>query len=222
MPPRRRPPRGGSRTELPPLKIVRKILLLQLAYYVTATALILFTTVVYGTPFSLDLVFSWNAVRGDTTIGWMLGLVWILSSGIGVIFLLLLVSRSKLIPDFALTLHFLHLIATTLYSHSVPANWLWWGLQGASAAFMTFLGIWACRWRELQPISFGGLAGGSGTAGGSGGETQGGGGPSGGEESFSFSLSRGRGRGRGLRDGGGSSSGGDEYEMVDVKGEGAV
>ncbi|PYI07484.1 hypothetical protein BO78DRAFT_89636 [Aspergillus sclerotiicarbonarius CBS 121057] len=229
MPPRRRPPRGGSRTELPPLKIVRKILLLQLAYYVTATALILFTTVVYGTPFSLDLVFSWNAVRGDTTIGWMLGLVWILSSGIGAIFLLLLVSRSKLIPDFALTLHFVHLIATTLYSHSVPANWLWWGLQGASAAFMTFLGIWACRWRELQPISFGGIGGGTSTggaggsaAGGGGGETQ-----AGEEESFSFSLSTGRGRGRGLggvggAGAGGSSSGGDEYELVEMKGEGAV
>ncbi|TPR10007.1 hypothetical protein CAN33_0054315 [Aspergillus niger] len=200
MPPRRRAPRAGSRTDLPPLKIVRKILLLQVAYYVTATALILFTTVVYGTPFSLDLVFSWNALRGDTTIGWMLGLVWLLTSGIGVIFLLLLVARSKLIPDFALTLHFLHLIATTLYTHSVPANWLWWGLQGASAAFMTFLGIWACRWRELQPIS--------------GGEAQSG---AGGEESFS--LSRGRGRGRGLRD---SSSGGDEYEMVEMKGDAAV
>ncbi|KAI2995421.1 hypothetical protein CBS147346_9903 [Aspergillus niger] len=220
MPPRRRAPRAGSRTDLPPLKIVRKILLLQVAYYVTATALILFTTVVYGTPFSLDLVFSWNALRGDTTIGWMLGLVWLLTSGIGVIFLLLLVARSKLIPDFALTLHFLHLIATTLYTHSVPANWLWWGLQGASAAFMTFLGIWACRWRELQPISFGGIGGGSSSGGdisagaSGGGEAQSG---AGGEESFS--LSRGRGRGRGLRD---SSSGGDEYEMVEMKGDAAV
>ncbi|KAI2837818.1 hypothetical protein CBS147343_10947 [Aspergillus niger] len=220
MPPRRRAPRAGSRTDLPPLKIVRKILLLQVAYYVTATALILFTTVVYGTPFSLDLVFSWNALRGDTTIGWMLGLVWLLTSGIGVMFLLLLVARSKLIPDFALTLHFLHLIATTLYTHSVPANWLWWGLQGASAAFMTFLGIWACRWRELQPISFGGIGGGSSSGGGisagasGGGEAQSG---AGGEESFS--LSRGRGRGRGLRD---SSSGGDEYEMVEMKGDAAV
>ncbi|GLA08740.1 integral membrane protein of the Golgi [Aspergillus niger] len=220
MPPRRRAPRAGSRTDLPPLKIVRKILLLQVAYYVTATALILFTTVVYGTPFSLDLVFSWNALRGDITIGWMLGLVWLLTSGIGVIFLLLLVARSKLIPDFALTLHFLHLIATTLYTHSVPANWLWWGLQGASAAFMTFLGIWACRWRELQPISFGGIGGGSSSGGGisagasGGGEAQSG---AGGEESFS--LSRGRGRGRVLRD---SSSGGDEYEMVEMKGDAAV
>ncbi|GKZ75739.1 integral membrane protein of the Golgi [Aspergillus niger] len=220
MPPRRRAPRAGSRTDLPPLKIVRKILLLQVAYYVTATALILFTTVVYGTPFSLDLVFSWNALRGDTTIGWMLGLVWLLTSGIGVIFLLLLVARSKLIPDFALTLHFLHLIATTLYTHSVPANWLWWGLQGASAAFMTFLGIWACRWRELQPISFGGIGGGSSSGGGiSAGASGGGEAQSGADGEESFSLSRGRGRGRGLRD---SSSGGDEYEMVEMKGDAAV
>ncbi|GAQ43184.1 integral membrane protein of the Golgi [Aspergillus tubingensis] len=219
MPPRRRAPRAGSRTDLPPLKIVRKILLLQVAYYVTATALILFTTVVYGTPFSLDLVFSWNALRGDTTIGWMLGLVWLLTSGIGAIFLLLLVARSKLIPDFALTLHFLHLIATTLYTHSVPANWLWWGLQGASAAFMTFLGIWACRWRELQPISFGGIGGGSSNSGTSAGASGGGEAQSGAGEEESFSLSRGRGRGRGLRD---SSSAGDEYEMVEMKGDAAV
>ncbi|PWY92564.1 hypothetical protein BO70DRAFT_357689 [Aspergillus heteromorphus CBS 117.55] len=221
MPPRRRPPRAGSRTDLPPLKIVRKILLLQVAYYGTATALILFTTLVYGTVFSLDLVFSWNALRGDTTIGWMLGLVWMLTSGIGAIFLLLLVSRSKLIPDFSLTLHFLHLIATTLYSHSVPANWLWWGLQGASAAFMTFLGIWACRWRELQPISFGGVSG-SGSATGDGGG--GGGGRPGSQQTtaaeeqadISFSLSTGRGRGRNMREGSG-----DEYEMADMKGVGS-
>lgn len=79
MPPRRRPP-AGARTDLPPLKIVRKIAILQLAYYASATALILFTTLVYGTPFSLDLVLSWDSLRGDTTIGWMLGLVWMLNS----------------------------------------------------------------------------------------------------------------------------------------------
>ncbi|OJJ60996.1 hypothetical protein ASPSYDRAFT_42834 [Aspergillus sydowii CBS 593.65] len=157
MPPRRRPPPAGARTDLPPLKIIRKILVLQLAYYVTATALILFTTLVYGTAFSLDLVFGWDTLRGDTTLGWMLGLVWMLNSFLCVIFLLLLVSRSKLIPDFALTIHFLHLITTSLYTRAVPSNLLWWGLQCASAAFMVFLGIWACRWRELQPISFGGI-----------------------------------------------------------------
>ncbi|KAJ5773569.1 hypothetical protein N7457_008465 [Penicillium paradoxum] len=203
MPARRRPP-AGSRTELPPLKIIRKILLLQAAYYVSATVLILFTTVVYGAPFSLDLVFGWDSLRGDTTIGWMLGLVWLLNCFIGVIFLLLFVSRSKLVPDFALTIHFLHLIATTLYTHSLPSNVLWWGLQFASAAMMTFLGMWACQRRELEPIKFGGHGG-----------TQAG--PSqtsDGDDQQESSFGRGRGRERSLQ----------EYEMDDMKhmGEHAV
>lgn len=78
MPPRRRLP-AGSRSDLPPLKIIRKILVLQVAYYVCATVLILFTTVVYGTPFSLNLIFGWDYLRGDTAVGWMLGLVWMLN-----------------------------------------------------------------------------------------------------------------------------------------------
>ena len=70
--------------------------------------------------------------------------------------LLLLVSRSKLVPDFALTVHFLHLVVTSLYTRSLPRNVLWWGLQACSSAVMIFLGIWACQWRELRPMSFGG------------------------------------------------------------------
>ncbi|KAL2826970.1 integral membrane protein S linking to the trans Golgi network-domain-containing protein [Aspergillus cavernicola] len=194
MPPRRRPPPAGARTDLPPLKILRKILILQIAYYVSAAALILFTTLVYGTAFSLDLVLSWSSLRGDTTIGWMLGLVWMLNSLLCVIFLLLLVSRSKLIPDFALTIHLLHLVITSLYTRSIPSNLLWWGLQCASAAVMTSLGIWACRWRELQPISFGGIGGSNNTADNSG-------------------SAGGSGRGR---------TAGGEYEMINMRGGGAV
>ncbi|EED23940.1 conserved hypothetical protein [Talaromyces stipitatus ATCC 10500] len=155
MPARRRPPRPGALTELPPLKIVRKILLLQALYYVCITALVIFTTLVAGTVFSLDLIFGWDSLRGDTTVGWMLSLVWILNSFICVIFLLIFVSRSKLIPDFALTIHFIHLLIVFFYTHSVPRNLLWWSLQLASAALMTFVGIWACQRRELAPITFG-------------------------------------------------------------------
>ncbi|KXG48686.1 Integral membrane protein SYS1-related protein [Penicillium griseofulvum] len=204
MPARRRPP-AGSRTELPPLKIVRKILLLQLAYYACATVLILFTTVVYGAPFSLDLVFGWDSLRGDTTIGWMLGLVWMLNCFVSVIFLLIFVSRSKLVPDFALTIHFLHLIATTLYSHSLPSNVLWWGLQFASATMMTFLGMWVCQRRELEPIKFGGHSGSTQA-----GPSQ----TSDGDGQQESSFGRGRGRERSLQ----------EYELDDMKhtGEHAV
>ena len=31
----------------------------------------------------------------------------------------------------------------------------------ASTALMTFGGIWACQWRELQPMAFGGGVGGN-------------------------------------------------------------
>lgn len=115
-------------------------------------------------------------------------------------------SRSKLVPDFALTIHFLHLIATTLYTHSLPSNLLWWGLQFASAAMMTFLGMWACQRRELEPIKFGGH-GGSTQAGPSAQASDG----DGQQES---SFGRGRGRERSLQ----------EYEMDDMKhtGEHAV
>lgn len=78
MPLRRRV--AGVGPDLPPLKIIRKIFLLQIAYYASATVLILFTTVVYGTSFSMDSLLNWDTVRGDTTIGWLLGLVWMLNS----------------------------------------------------------------------------------------------------------------------------------------------
>jgi len=216
MPRRRRPPRPGALTELPPLKILSQIVLLQVVFYASGIALILFTALVAGTGFSFDLVFGWKSLRGDTTKGWMLGLVWMLNSFLGVIALLLIISRSKLIPDFALTLHFIHLLLTTAYSRSIPRNWLWWALQLCSAAFMTGLGVWSCRWRELRPINFGSSSApatqaqhGTSAAGATN-NGAGGGAIEGGDEEQG--LGRGSRRGRG-RDGAG------EYEMVGMKGE---
>jgi hypothetical protein len=80
MPPssrRRRPPRPGALTELPPLKILTQIIILQTIYYVCGTALILFAALVAGRPpFSADLVLGWRNIRGDTAEGWMLGVCW--------------------------------------------------------------------------------------------------------------------------------------------------
>jgi protein SYS1 len=80
MPPRRRrPPRAGALTELPPLRIIRSIVLLQTFYYVAATILIAFTTLVLGQRFDVGLVFDWQRIRGDVTIGWLVGVVWLLT-----------------------------------------------------------------------------------------------------------------------------------------------
>ncbi|KAF2087224.1 hypothetical protein K490DRAFT_42589 [Saccharata proteae CBS 121410] len=199
MPPRRkRPPRPGALADLAPLRIFTQILVLQIAYYTSAAVLILFTTLVAGKDVSFDLLFSWRPLRGDITVGWTYGLVWMLNSLVCVIYLLLLVARSKLIPDFALTIHFLHLVITSLYSHAVPSHWFWWAVQIASASLMTFLGIWSCQWRELQPINFGGGGGPNRSA------RQVGSSAEAVPEDEGLGFGRGRGRGRG------------QYEMVPI------
>lgn len=69
---------------------------------------------------------------------------------------------------------------------------------------MTALGVWACQWRELRPINFGGSAVqavASDAHASAAGDT-------GGDEEMGYGRGRGRGRGR---DGAG------EYEMVGLK-----
>lgn len=123
-----------------------------------------------------------------------------------------LIGRSKLVLDFALTLHFVHLVVVTLYTGLVPRNVAWWLTMAVSSAVAVSGGTYGCRWRELRPISFGGNGGGRNTgnnteSGTEAAATQNGGAAPGDEE---MGFSRGRGRGRG-RDGAG------EYEMVGLK-----
>lgn len=80
--------------------------------------------------------------------------------------MVILVARSKLVPDFALTIHFLHLLFTCLYTRSLPRHSMWWFTMLASSATAVGLGMWGCRYRELQPVFFlGGRILGSGTSG---------------------------------------------------------
>ncbi|KAI9901268.1 hypothetical protein N3K66_003085 [Trichothecium roseum] len=157
MPRRRRPPRAGALTELPPLKIAAQIAVLQALYYAVALVLMLFTTLVMGHRFGLDLVLGWDLVRGDTTQGWVVAFVWVLDGGLCMAAAIVaLIARSKLVPDFALTMHALHLVFTALYTRSLPRHALWYAAMLASAAVSVALGTWGCRYRELQPVFFGG------------------------------------------------------------------
>ncbi len=174
---RRRPPRPGALADLAPFRIFTQILALQASYYGVALILIVFTTVVAGQHPSVGLLFDWHNLRGDVTTGWTLGLCWMLDSLItyvyqhlrrrdtstnscgSVIPILLLIARSKLVPDFALTIHFVNLLITSVYTRAIPLNPYWWFIQASSAALMIALGIWACQWRELKPMAFGGAGG---------------------------------------------------------------
>lgn len=121
----------------------------------------------------------------------------------------MLVGRSKLVLDFALSLHAIHLVIVTLYSGQLPRHTAWWVAMAAASAVSVGLATWGCRYRELKPISFGG-GGGTAATGGSAGQNggdAGGRGSADGDEEQGFSRGRGRGRGR---DGAG------EYEMVNM------
>ncbi|KAL2186196.1 hypothetical protein L209DRAFT_754790 [Thermothelomyces heterothallicus CBS 203.75] len=206
---RRRPPRPGALSELPPLKILSQIAALQGLYYAVALILMLFTVLIAGTKFSLDLVFGWDAVRGDTTQGWLMGFVWVLDGGLAMaVAIVVLVGRSKLVLDFALSLHAIHLVVVTLYSGQLPRHKGWWLAMAVASAVSVTLATWGCRYRQLQPISFGG-GGAASTAAGTGGNNDDGGesGADGHEEEAGFPRGRGRGRER---------SGAGEYEMVNL------
>lgn len=81
MPRRRRPPRAGAVAELPPLKILAQIALLQACFYVACLVLYPFACVVGGWSFSWSLVFGWNGIRGDTSRGLVMGFVLVLVGG---------------------------------------------------------------------------------------------------------------------------------------------
>lgn len=210
---RRRPPRAGAANELPPLRILGQIAALQSIYYAAALVLMLFTSLVAGTRFSLDLVFGWAELRGDTTQGWLMGFVWLCCAGVTIVATVILIGRSKLVLDFALSLHFIHLVIVTFYTGFIPRNVAWWATMLVSSIVTVTGGTYGCQWRELRPISFGGNAKNNNNAEG-GAEAAAQNGTAAGEHGDEeMGFSRGRGRGRG-RDGAG------EYEMVGMKNTG--
>ncbi|RDA89777.1 hypothetical protein CP533_4692 [Ophiocordyceps camponoti-saundersi (nom. inval.)] len=152
---RRRPPRAGALSRLHPMKIAWQILILQSVFYAAGFLLLLFTALVAGIPFGIHLVFGWEAVRGDTTRGWLLAFIWILDGGLfTAVSIVIFVARTKLVPDFVLTLHFIHLLLTTLYSRALPSHSMWWVSMLSSCGIAIALGTWGCRYRQLQPVDF--------------------------------------------------------------------
>ncbi|CAP64686.1 uncharacterized protein PODANS_5_9610 [Podospora anserina S mat+] len=154
---RRRPPRPGSLSELPPLKIASQILALQALYYTFSFTLLLFSALVAGTAFTIDLVLGWQSIRGDTTQGWLCGFLAMLNGGVLMgAAIVVLIGRSKLVTDFALSLHFIHLVVVTFYTGELPKHMAWWVSMACASVLGVVLGTWGCRYRELKPISFGG------------------------------------------------------------------
>src|SRR5271169_4783742 len=63
-----------------PRKLILQIVLLQLAYTLTATILVTFLVLVMGAPFRLDYIFLDTSFRQDIVFGWSLAFLSILAS----------------------------------------------------------------------------------------------------------------------------------------------
>lgn len=140
-----------------PGKITLQITILQLFYYLTASLLFCVGSKLGG--YKLELVkwlFSWEPIEFSNALGLTLTILWLLDSLICVIFLTVIVGRSKLAWDFAITVHAINLLAVIIYTKRLPSlSWLI--LQIMSSLILIFLGTWTTRWRELRDTFFEGL-----------------------------------------------------------------
>lgn len=128
--------------------------------------------------------------------------------------MIILIGRSKLVLDFAVSLHVVHLVVVTLYTGALPSNTAWWATMACATGVGVALATWGCQYRELRPIAFGGSSSAANNNNAGGGVSDNGArrlsGDGDGDEEEGFSRGRGRGRGR---DGAG------EYEMVTLPGK---
>ncbi|CCH43142.1 putative membrane protein [Wickerhamomyces ciferrii] len=147
----------NNQDSLSPSKITIQILILQFFYYIIATIFSFSIAWILGLDFSLDWVFNWNSVSLDNTLGLTMIGLWLFDSLLCVIFMTVIVGRSKLAWDFALTIHLINLIIVWIYSGSFPGNLVWWIVQILSCIILVSLGTWSTRWKELRETFFEGL-----------------------------------------------------------------
>ncbi|GMM53866.1 Sys1 protein [Maudiozyma humilis] len=142
---------------LSPSKITLQIVLLQLFYYTTASVLFYSWAKLAGHSIELKhWLFSAQYIEFTNGYGLTLTVLWLADALICVIFLTVIVGRSKLAWDFAITIHAINLIVVWIYDRKFPSL-SWFILQFLSSLILIFLGTWTTRWRELRDTFFEGM-----------------------------------------------------------------
>ncbi|CAI1514221.1 hypothetical protein SEUBUCD646_0J01940 [Saccharomyces eubayanus] len=142
---------------LSPSKIGLQIVLLQIFYYTTATILFYCWGKLAGYDLEIkNWLFSWENIEFTNAYGLSLSLLWLLDSLVCVFFLTVIVGRSKLAWDFAITIHAINFIVVSFYTWELP-SFSWFFLQVLSSLILIFLGTWTTRWKELRDTFFEGL-----------------------------------------------------------------
>ena len=137
-----------------PKKLLIQIILLQVFYYLSALIIFYIVALLNGYEFSIDWIFQWQLVSFENTLGLTLFVLWLFDSLMCVLFVTIIVGRSKLAWDFAVTIHIINLIITWCYVGKFPTSMLWWMLQVVSAFLLVTLSTYSTRWKELRVTFF--------------------------------------------------------------------
>lgn len=78
--------------------------------------------------------------------------VQLLSAVVCAVALSYIVQRAKQCLDFVCTMHFWHVIVTSVYNGYLPTQLTWWLLQVLSATICTVLGEYLCMRKEALEI----------------------------------------------------------------------
>ena len=143
-----------SPSNFDPQLIIGQITAMQTLLYVALGAWLLLLNGLAGRPATsvgLEQIFSFRALRHDTTGGIIALAAFFINSLAGGVFLCVIVERAKKCLDFAATAHVLHLLGCTLYD-GFPESWEWWIVMILNLVVMAVLGEYLCMRREMQDI----------------------------------------------------------------------
>lgn len=137
-----------------PSKLIFQIIVLQCFYYLSALVIFYLIASLNGYDFLFSWIFLWEIVTLDNAMGLILFALWLFDSLLCVLFVTIIVGRSKLAWDFAVTVHVINFLVVFFYTGKFPTSTLWWCLQVLSAVLLVTLSTYLTRWKELRTTFF--------------------------------------------------------------------
>ncbi|KAK2177623.1 hypothetical protein NP493_589g02003 [Ridgeia piscesae] len=140
-----------------PVLIIGQILSMQSAFYLGLGLWIVVVDYILASHRSLDQVFSYEDLQTRDVKGSLTMVTYALNALSCSVGLWYVVRRTKQCWDFAMTMHFFHLLACWAFNHHLPHSLSWWLINIVSIIITTVCGEFLCMRTEMKaiPLSMG-------------------------------------------------------------------
>ena len=106
----------------------------------------------YAPRLALFHVFDWHQASFNSFQGWMVTIAFFLNSLVAAAAIRFVVQRAKKCLDFAATAYFIHLMAVSIFSSSIPRSPAWWLCSAINLSVTAVFSEWLCLQHELKEI----------------------------------------------------------------------